>query len=204
MRLVLTFLMLLGFGLQSASAATLSATVVNEQNEPITGVSVVTNLTGIGTVTDQAGTFSLRVPGEVTRVTFSSVGYNPRQYESASLPDTVVLTARYYPGEDVVVTASRARAGISPVAFENVTADDIQRDFTVGDLPTVLNTTPNFYSFSDAGGNMGYTYTQIRGFDDKRISTYINGVPLNDPEDQYNYWVDLPDFTESVTDVQVQ
>ncbi|MBD3401930.1 TonB-dependent receptor, partial [candidate division GN15 bacterium] len=109
-----------------------------------------------------------------------------------------------YPGEDVVVTASRARAGISPVAFENVTADDIQRDFTVGDLPTVLNTTPNFYSFSDAGGNMGYTYTQIRGFDDKRISTYINGVPLNDPEDQYNYWVDLPDFTESVTDVQVQ
>jgi iron complex outermembrane receptor protein len=60
------------------------------------------------------------------------------------------------------------------------------------------------YSYSDAGGSLGYTYTSIRGFDDRRIATYLNGVPLNDPEDQYSYWVDLPDFLASVTDLQVQ
>jgi len=185
-------------------AAAISATVINEQSEPLTGVSVITNETGIGTLTNQQGEFTLTVDETITRLTFSSVGYNPRQFTRDNLPDTVVLTARYYPGEDIVVTAGRARAGLSPVAFENVTADDIDRDFTYGDLPVMLNTTPNFYSFADGGGKMGYTYTQIRGFDDKRIATYINGVPLNDPEDQYNYWVDLPDFTESVTDVQIQ
>lgn len=187
-----------------AEAATISAVVVNEQNEPLTGVSVITNLSGIGTMTTESGAFTLTLDSTITRLTFSSVGYNPRQFSVSALPDTVVLTSRYYPGGDIIVTAGRAREGISPIAFDNVTRDEIERDFTYGDLPVMLNNTPNFYSFSDAGGNMGYTYTQIRGFDDKRISTYINGVPLNDPEDQYNYWVDLPDFTESVTDIQIQ
>ena len=204
MRYLFTLLLLLGPGLPTARAADLVGTVINDRQESLPNVSIVTNLPGVGTLTDQDGHFSLIFVGEITRVTFSSVGYHSRQLAVASLPDTIVLTPRFYPGEDMTITADRARPGISPIAFDNVSSDDIARDFTVGDLPAVLNSTPNFYTFSDAGGNMGYTYTQIRGFDDKRVATYIDGVPMNDPEDQYNYWVDLPDFTESVTDVQIQ
>jgi len=68
----------------------------------------------------------------------------------------------------------------------------------------MLAGTPNLYAFNDAGSALGYSYMKIRGFDDKRVSTYINGVPLNDPEDQATYFVDLPDFTSNVTDIQVQ
>lgn len=204
MRHTLAFLILLGIGLPAARAAELRGVVTDDRMTPIPQVSVVTNLPGVGTLTDSLGRFVLHQTGTITRLTFSSVGFTTRQLSVASLPDTVVLEARFYPGGDITVTADRARPGISPIAFDNVSSDDIKRDYTVGDLPSILNTTPNFYSFSDAGGTMGYTYTQIRGFDDKRVATYIDGVPMNDPEDQYNYWVDLPDFTENVTDVQIQ
>ena len=204
MRYIFTLLILLGCGLPTARGAELVGIVTNDQSEPIPNVSVVSNLQGVGVLTDRDGRFSLTQTGEIVRLTFSSVGYTSRQLSVTSLPDTIVLAARFYPGDNITITADRARPGISPIAFDNVSSDDIARDFTVGDLPSLLNATPNFYSFADGGGNMGYTYTQIRGFDDKRLATYIDGVPMNDPEDQYNYWVDLPDFTENVTDVQIQ
>ncbi len=190
--------------IQSAIAEEITAKVVNEDGEPVAGVSVITNVDGVATQTSEAGLFTLELPESVTRVTFSHVGYHHRQFNIDALPGLVVLERKYYEWDRILVTSDRARPGISPIAFDNYSEDEIKRDFTVSDLPMLLNTTPNFYSFSDNGTKLGYTYTQIRGFDDKRIATYINGVPLNDPEDQYNYWVDLPDFVSNVTDVQVQ
>ncbi len=187
-----------------ANAKSITAKVVNENGEALASVSVITNVDGVATQTREAGLFTLDISELVTRITFSHVAYHHRQFNIDELPEVVVLEQKYYEWDKILVTADRARPGISPIAFDNYSEDDIKRDFTVADLPMLLNTTPNFYSFSDNGTNLGYTYTQIRGFDDKRIATYINGVPLNDPEDQYNYWVDLPDFVSNVTDIQVQ
>jgi len=39
---------------------------------------------------------------------------------------------------------------------------------------------------------------------DEDFEVYINGVPLNDPEDQATYFVDLPDFAAEVTDIQIE
>jgi iron complex outermembrane receptor protein len=110
----------------------------------------------------------------------------------------------YYRGERILVTADRAQAGITPIAFENFSKEKIERDYTVGEFPLLLTTTTNLYTFSDGGTPLGYSYVKIRGFDDKRVATYINGVPLNDPEDQATYFVDLPDFAADITDIQVQ
>lgn len=187
-----------------STAKEITAKVVNENGEALANVSVVTNVENIATQSDAEGTFFIDVTEAVTRITFSHVGYQHRQFNASDLPAVIVLKRKYYEWEKILVTADRARPGISPIAFDNYSEDDIKRDFTIGDPPMLLNTTPNFYSFSDNGTNLGYTYTQIRGFDDKRIATYINGVPLNDPEDQYNYWTDLPDFVSNVTDIQVQ
>ncbi|HOZ08510.1 MAG TPA: TonB-dependent receptor, partial [candidate division Zixibacteria bacterium] len=60
------------------------------------------------------------------------------------------------------------------------------------------------YTYTDGGGALGYSSVRIRGFDDKRIAASLNGVPLNDPEDQAAYFVDLPDFAANITDIQVQ
>ncbi len=185
-------------------AARLDGVVTDRQNRPLADVSVVTNISGIGTSTDEDGAFRLKADDEVTRITFSSIGYRSRQFSRGQLPDTVVLELMYYPQEKIVVTAGRAERGLSPVAFDNVSRDDIERDYLVGEFPLLLETTPNLYSYADAGSSMGYAYVKIRGFDDRRIITYINGVPLNDPEDHGTYFVDLPDFTANITDIQVQ
>ncbi len=203
-QVLLVMIAVILFNIQSAIAKEITAKVVNEDGEPLLNVSVITNVEGVGTQTGGAGLFTIDIPESVTRVTFSHVGYHHRQFHLDELPEVVVLERKYYEWDRILVTADRARPGISPIAFDNYSEDEIKRDFTVADPSMLLNSTPNFYSFSDNGTNIGYTYTQIRGFDDKRIASYINGVPLNDPEDQYNYWVDLPDFVSNVTDIQVQ
>ena len=186
------------------AAAVIEGTVVDADGEPLVGVSVITNLSGIGVMTDTDGRFELARARGVTRVTFSSVGYQSTQFRAGEIPQPVVLKAMYYRGEDILVTADRAEGGITPIAFDNLSRDEIARDYTVGEFPLLLASTPNLYSYSDAGSALGYSYIRIRGFDDKRIVTYINGVPLNDPEDQATYFVDLPDFAANVSDIQVQ
>ena len=187
-----------------AKATTVKGRVVDTNNEPLVGVSVITNIPGKGVLTDNKGEYILDDDAGMTRLTFSSIGYQSQQFDINQLPDKVILKALYYRGEDILVTADRAEIGITPIAFDNLTQKDIERDYTVGEFPLLLESTPNLYSYSDAGSNLGYSYTKIRGFDDKRIVTYINGVPLNDPEDHATYFVDLPDFAANVSDIQIQ
>lgn len=214
MRFVSTILLgpALGFAfLLCASVAIsgeLTGRVTGPDGDGLPSVTVITNLAAVGTTTDADGYFKLIIgaeaQAEISRVTFSSVGYHSRQFEFGSIPETIVLREQYYRGTDILVRGDRAQRGQTPVAFSNFSADQIKRDYTVGEFPLLLATTPNFYSYSDGGAPLGYAYTSIRGFDDKRIATYINGVPLNDPEDQATYFTDLPDFAATVDDIQVQ
>jgi len=204
MKGVMLVLVLLLLYTQSADALELKGTVVDQEGQPLVGVSVVTDITGVGAVTNDDGVFHLRYEEVVTRVTFSSVGYRSRQFNVIDLPDTVVLAPMYYRGEKIVVAADRAQTGVTPIAFDNFSQDEIKRDYLVGEFPLLLESTPNLYTYADAGSSLGYSHIKIRGFDDKRVATYINGVPLNDPEDHGTYFVDLPDFAANITDIQVQ
>ena len=51
---------------------------------------------------------------------------------------------------------------------------------------------------------MGNTYFRIRGTDATRINVTLNGMPLNNPESQEVYWVNLPDLSNSLQSIQVQ
>ncbi|HWR84269.1 MAG TPA: TonB-dependent receptor [Candidatus Deferrimicrobium sp.] len=204
MRRIASFLTLFVLSCVPAAALELTGIVVDAQRQPLARVSVVTDVSGIGTMTGDDGVYSLRFDDEISRVTFSSVGFRSRQFNLIDLPDSVILERIYYRGEKVVVTADRAESGVTPVAFDNLSRDEIDRDYLVGEFPLLLESTPNLYTYADAGSSLGYTSVKIRGFDDKQIATYINGVPLNDPEEQATYFVDLPDFAANITDIQVQ
>jgi iron complex outermembrane receptor protein len=208
MRFTITVLLFTGVLLLYAPvlpAAELTGKVTDSEGNGLPSVSVITDIAMLGTMTDEAGYYQLKFDDStVTRVTFSSVGYYSKQVSLTALTDIVVLEERYYRGTDILVRGDRAQDGISPVAFDDFSSDEIERDYTVGEFPLLLQTTPNFYAYSDGGAPLGYSYTSIRGFDDKRIATYINGVPLNDPEDQATYFTDLPDFAANIDDIQVQ
>jgi len=59
-------------------------------------------------------------------------------------------------------------------------------------------------TYSENGNGIGYTYLNLRGFDQRRLSVTINGVPQNDPEDHNVYWIDFPDLAANLQSVHVQ
>ena len=105
--------------------------------------------------------------------------------------------------ETVVVEAVRGTLA-TPAAQSTMTRDEITKTFTGQDAPNFLNTMPSMTSYSDAGGYSGYSYLRLRGLDQTRLNITLDGVPLNDPEDQVLYFSNVPDFLNSIQSVQVQ
>lgn len=102
------------------------------------------------------------------------------------------------------VSDTRAQERKTPVAVTNLGSSEIRSKLQGQDLPLILDDIPGVTSYSESGSGSGYSYMKARGFDQKRIGVMINGIPLNDPEDHRVYWVDMPDFSESVQDIQFQ
>lgn len=189
----------------SAAAAEFSGVVVDPQGRPIENVNVSVEGEQIARSVPEHGSFAFNRESETCQVTLSHIGYKPRIAElSAGEVATIVLQPTVLPMQGITVAADRAVLGQSPISFTDFTQHDIKRDYQLGEFPLLLASTPNLYAFADAGGGLGYSYMKIRGFSDKHITTYVNGVPLNDPEDQATYFVDLPDFAANVKDIQVQ
>ncbi|MBI3005619.1 MAG: TonB-dependent receptor [Ignavibacteriales bacterium] len=113
-------------------------------------------------------------------------------------------TTKVYSLSPVIVTATQAFERLTPVTFTNLTRLDLQQRYSVQDVPVVLSELPSITFYSENGNGMGYNYINLRGFDQRRLSVMINGVPQNDPEDHNVYWVDFPDLLASTQGIQVQ
>ena len=105
--------------------------------------------------------------------------------------------------EEVQVQGVNARE-TTPVSYTNLSEEEIEITNLGQDLPYLISLTPSVISSSDAGAGIGYTYITIRGSDANRINVTINGIPLNDSESQGVWWVNMPDFTSSVSNIQIQ
>lgn len=104
---------------------------------------------------------------------------------------------------DVTVTATRATAK-TPVTYTNVSREEIAEVNLGQDAPYLLKWTPSVVVSSDAGTGVGYTGIWIRGSDPTRTNVTINGIPYNDSESQGVFWVNLPDFSSSADNIQIQ
>lgn len=105
--------------------------------------------------------------------------------------------------QEVEIISTRA-TGTTPVAFTNVSKEQLKKQNFGQDLPYLLSMTPSAITTSDAGAGIGYTTLRIRGTDGTRINVTANGIPINDAESHTVFWVNLPDFASSVKDMQVQ
>ena len=92
----------------------------------------------------------------------------------------------------------------TPITYTNLDAEEIQKRNLGQDVPYLLRWTPSTVVTSDAGTGIGYTGIRIRGSDPSRTNVSINGIPLNDAESQGVFWVDLPDFATSASQIQIQ
>lgn len=113
-------------------------------------------------------------------------------------------SARVYKTPSITVTTTRAVERKSTVPFVELSRAEIQSNYTIQDIPQYLNMQPSILTYSQNGNPIGYTNLNMRGFDQRRISVLINGIPQNDPEDHNVYWVDFPDIAESLNSIQIQ
>ena len=103
------------------------------------------------------------------------------------------------------VNINALRAGEkTPVSFTNINKDQIIKSNLGLDLPYIISLSPSIVTTSDAGAGIGYTGFRIRGTDPTRINVTINGIPLNDSESQGVWWVNMPDFSSSIDNIQIQ
>ena len=105
--------------------------------------------------------------------------------------------------EEVIVSSVRAKENL-PIAFNNISKAELSKRNLGQDIPILLNFLPNVVTTSDAGAGIGYTGIRIRGINSQSTNVTINGIPYNDAESLGTFWVDLPDFSSSVENLQVQ
>jgi iron complex outermembrane receptor protein len=175
--------------------------------EALPGATVIIQNTTVGVASDHWGRYHLDnlKPGSYI-LQASYVGYSALSKTiditgntgvDLSLDRNTILT------EEVTVNATRASA-TSPTAFTNLNKKDIEKNNSGRGFEYLLEQTPSTVVNSLAGNGVGYTDIRIRGSDPTRINVTLNGIPMNDAEDQGVYFVDLPDLASSVDNIQVQ
>ena len=105
--------------------------------------------------------------------------------------------------QEVQVIATRA-TNKTPVAYTNISQAEINKNNKGQDIPYLLSMTPSAITTSDAGAGIGYTTLRLRGTDGTRINVTVNGIPMNDAESHNLFWVNMPDLSSSIKDIQVQ
>ena len=105
--------------------------------------------------------------------------------------------------QDVQVRSIRASKR-TPMAFSNMSRDQIKQVNHGQDIPYLLSLTPSVVTTSDAGNGIGYTTLRIRGTAAERINITANGIPLNDAESNSVYWVNMGDLASSLQSMQIQ
>ena len=172
----------------------------NKSKIPLEGVNISSN--EVGTVTNKDGKFRLLVEDE-NEIIFSFIGYETISTK-IKRQMTIFMNPSVLRGDEIVVSATRAVSGKTPVSFSNLTLKEIETRNTAQDIPMVLASEPGVWAYSESGNGTGYSYVSIRGFDQSRIGVMIDGVPLNDNESHQVYWVDHGDLLADAKDVQIQ
>ena len=125
------------------------------------------------------------------------------QAEKRGESNVPVDTTKIVELQDVQVISTRASEN-TPMAYTNMSKEQIKALNHGKDVPYLLSMTPSVTYSSDAGAGIGYTGIHVRGTDPTRVNITANGIPINDSESNLVYWSNMPDFVSSSEDIQIQ
>ncbi len=191
-------------------AFTIHGRIVDAADQsPVENANILIPQIHRGAVSSSNGDFSITgMPAGHFDLQVSYIGYQQVTrtifIEDADISLTIPLQALVLKGQQITVSALRARDRVTPVAYTDITAQQVQQKYWAQEIPLLLNEVPGVYAFSYTGSGLGYSEVKIRGFDATRVGVTINDVPLNDPLDHVTYFYDLPDISANVKDIQVQ
>lgn len=105
---------------------------------------------------------------------------------------------------EVIVNGVRARKD-APFAVSNIGKQDLQTFSRTGqELPFLFAQTPGVLAWGENGLGTGTAYMRVRGAAGSRINVTLDGVPLNSPEDQAVFWVNMNSYGSLLGSAQIQ
>jgi len=206
MKKIIFFLFLVASQICIGQSFTLSGKVVDNENNPLAGATILVTQINQGTSTDFDGEFQVQLPQGNYTLKVSFLGFKTEMKEisiSKNQEIAIQLSEDLNVLDEVLVAAVRADADI-PVTFSNLSKKEIAKRNLGQDIPILLNYMPSVISSSDAGAGVGYTYMNVRGSNYERINVTVNGIPYNDAESHGTFWVNLGDFASSTESLQLQ
>ncbi len=144
------------------------------------------------------GNFTLRI-SHISYETYSV----PFSTQTGLGENSIFLEPKTTPTEEVIIRGVRADE-LTPVSQKTLSKNQIEQTYYGQEMPVLLTQTPSVNYYSDAGNSFGYSYMRLRGIDQTRINFTLNGLPLNEPEDQGVYFANFADFGNSLQSIQVQ
>ncbi len=90
-----------------------------------------------------------------------------------------------------------------PFSFSERVKADYDSSLRGQEASFVFAESPGITNYADSGSYQGYSYFRLRGIDQTRINVTLDGVPLNEPEDQGAYFSNYPDVLNSLAGFQI-
>lgn len=209
MRLFTTIATMLLLSITLSFAGTVRGVIKDAQTkEPLIGANVQLSGTIIGATTDEDGAFVLtdvksgNYTLDVTYLGYSSYSTSITVSEGTTTLDIEMASVTLI-GNAIEVVANRARERETPVAFSDVSKEEMQVRLGSRDIPMVLNSTPSVYA-TPSGGGAGDARISVRGFNQRNIAIMINGVPVNDMENGWVYWSNWDGVGDATASIQMQ
>lgn len=204
------FLMVFCTAFSALAQSNISGKVVSaESDEPLIGANVFVVGTKFGARTNAKGEYSISdlKPGNYTlKVTY--IGFKPSEKKinvkaNEEITHNFELEEGALESQAIQVVGSRAQYRETPVAFSDISKQQIVEELASRDLPMLLNNTPGVYA-TEQGGGSGDSRINIRGFNQRNVSVMINGVPVNDMENGWVYWSNWDGLGDATSSLQVQ
>ncbi|HPT04700.1 MAG TPA: TonB-dependent receptor [Bacteroidales bacterium] len=190
------------------SQFTLTGKITDKHSsEALPGANVRLENTFMASFSDADGNFTIKkLKKGIYTLKISFMGYQDYSQQVNLTQNTslkIELVKSSILQEGIIISATRVN-GKQPATVHNIEKLEIKQLNLGQDLPYMMENTPSVVTTSDAGMGIGYTGMRIRGTDMTRINVTVNGIPYNEAESQEVYWVDVPDISSSVDNMQIQ
>ena len=168
----------------------------------IPGANITVDGTELGAATDEEGNYTIEGIESGSSVSASVIGYEDQQsYADSEILD-FTLTPMAIEMTELEVLASRAGEN-TPVAYTNVSKEDLNLRLGSRDIPLALNTVPSVYA-TGQGGGAGDARINVRGFNQRNVAVMLNGIPVNDMENGWVYWSNWDGLADATSSIQLQ
>lgn len=178
-----------------------------ETGYSLPGVNIIIDSLLHGTISDEAGNFTLSLQKGSYTLKASFVGYETYittiRVSHAANFIKINLQPSVTGLEEVNILSNYARERKTPVAISNIKPSVIEQQMGNQDYPELMKMVPGVYA-TKLGGGTGDARISIRGFQQENIALLLNGVPVSSVENGLVYWSNWAGLGDATQTIQVQ